>query len=194
TVTGTNTVTGCSDTSVVTVNVSSINATINASPNNGTAPLNVQFTNLSSGGNYTWNYGNGSTQNTISDTTNSVYQTVGTYTVTMLASNSAGCKDSATVIIVVDEVATILIPNVFSPNNDGVNDMFFIKSTGYTGMDITVYDRWGLKMWESTSVNGAWDGKVSGKEASDGTYYYILNATNNKGATQNYKGYLTLIK
>ena len=53
-----------------------------------------------------------------------------------------------------------------------------------------IYDRWGIKKWESSSVSGEWDGK----DASDGTYFYIIKATSTKGVSQDYKGYLTLIK
>jgi len=77
--------------------------------------------------------------------------------------------------------------NVFSPNSDRINDEFLpfnLESLGNNGLqllganfedyELTIYDRWGVLLFQSTSVNNTWDGKTSnGKEASDGTYYWI---------------------
>jgi len=83
---------------------------------------------------------------------------------------------------------TILIPNVFTPNNDGVNDFFKIKNLP-DNVSIQIYNRWGIKVFETNRSNIFWDGRTtSGNESVDGTYFYII-ITEEK----TYKGYLQLI-
>jgi gliding motility-associated-like protein len=194
TVTGTDQ-NGCSASASTTVSVNPVTAVIAADPPTGDIPLNVAFVNTTSGGTtYNWNYGNGSTTyttNILNDpNTNTMYTTPGTYTVTMTATNATGCTSVSTLLVIVTEAFTITIPNVFTPNGDGVNDYFFIKSTGLAAIEMVIYDRWGLKMWESTSATGTWDGKNS----NDGTYFYVIKATSTKSQTTEYKGPLLLIK
>jgi gliding motility-associated-like protein len=175
---------------------------MSANPETGIAPLNVQFTNLSTNANsYIWNYGNGNSQTTISltdTTTKTTYTTGGTYLVILTASNTQGgntCTDKDTLTIIVTEGYSIIIPNIFTPNGDAINDNFMVKTEGVSSLNILIYDRWGLKMFESGSITGAWDGKTAGgKEVPDDTYFYIINATDNKGKNNEYKGFITLLK
>jgi gliding motility-associated-like protein len=194
---------GCTSTATATMNVNPVVAGMNASPETGDAPLSVQFTNLSSNASsYVWNYGNGSTHTTISvadSSTQTVYPTAGIYTVTLVASNTTGgttCTDTYTLAIIVTEGYSIVVPNVFTPNGDNINDLFTVKSEGVSALSMDIFDRWGLKVFSSSAINAAWDGKTSGgKEMSDGTYFYLINATGSKtGKSQEYKGYVTLIR
>ena len=196
TVIGTNTVTGCSNSATVLVTISTVTASISADPTIGEAPLTVDFTNNSTGATtYTWNYGNGSSNQvtTTAAGTQTIYQTAGTYTVTMTAAN-ATCQNVTSVIIIVNEGYSISIPNIFTPNGDGINDNFFVKSSGVSAMSILIFDRWGLKMWEASSATSMWDGRNGSKDANDGTYFYIIKATDNKGVSTDYKGDVTLVK
>jgi gliding motility-associated-like protein len=192
---------GCSAIATVTINVNPVVANMSANPQTGNSPLSVQFTNLSTGGNsYVWNYGNGSNQTTISltdTTTHTIYPNAGTYTVTLITSNTTGtitCMNEDTLVIIVTEAYSIIVPNVFTPNGDGINDNYMVKSEGVSALNVEIFDRWGLKMF-SSSINSPWDGKTAGgKDAPDGTYFYLINATSNKGVSQEYKGFLTLIR
>ncbi|MCG3165886.1 MAG: hypothetical protein POELPBGB_01661 [Bacteroidia bacterium] len=66
------------------------------------------------------------------------------------------------------------IPNVFSPNNDGVNDVFEIENLAQ-GAEVSIYNRWGALVAEWNTPNGSWDGRMKGGgEASAGVYYYIV--------------------
>jgi gliding motility-associated-like protein len=85
------------------------------------------------------------------------------------------------------------IPNVFTPNNDGINDKFIIKDLeNYPNSRIEIYDRWGLKVYESTNYINDWDGSnwKSSKPLDAGTYYYILHCSDGEGST----GFITLYK
>lgn len=138
---------------------------------------------------WSWDFGD----NTTSTQQNPTHQfpTAGTYTVILTVTNANGCIDMDTVIITVEE--GILIPNVFSPNGDGINDEFFISSSGFSEYKMEIYDRWGVKIFESAEPNVHWDGHTSsGAACSDGTYYYILTAIT---PSQDYSttGFVTLI-
>ena len=138
---------------------------------------------------WSWNFGDGNTSN--SQTASNNYTGAGTYTVTLIVTNSAGCVDSAQSIITVLE--GILIPNVFSPNGDGTNDEFYIPNSGLKEYKIEIWDRWGVKVFESDAPAIHWDGRsTAGMPCVDGTYYYVLHALSD---THDYSttGFLTLI-
>ncbi len=66
------------------------------------------------------------------------------------------------------------IPNVFTPNGDGYNDVFKISPGVLTALHCTIYDRWGVIVNEWHGINGGWDGRTtSGMEAAQGVYYFI---------------------
>jgi len=186
---------GCTASANTTVNINPVTAAIAANPPSGDIPLNVQFSNTSVGGTvYAWNYGNGTatyTTTSLADiNTATTYTTPGTYTVTMYASNATSCTSASYLVIVVTEGFTITIPNVFTPNGDGINDEFFVKTTGLATINMVIYDRWGLKMWESSSASGTWNGG----NCSEGTYFYVIKATSTKNENKEYKGSILLIK
>lgn len=175
TVTGSN---GCTAADSVTVNeIAGPVASFSANPVSGVWPLPVSTTNNSTGNGitYDWSFGDGNTSSAFEPS--NVYNNPGTYPLTLIVTSAEGCVDSMTIYISVFEPYYILIPNVFSPNGDGANDVFEILNTGIIDFHISIYDRWGLLMHEYTDPAGYWDGKREGKEAPDGTYYYILHFT-----------------
>lgn len=89
-----------------------------------------------------------------------------------------GCdwSDTLMVTIIDTEVGTPIIPNVFSPNGDLSNDVYLITGVDADEFQLEVYNRWGMKVFSTTSVTKGWNGKVdNGSElAPDGTYYYVV--------------------
>ena len=119
------------------------------------------------------------------------YNTAGTYCQRIFVTNTAtGC--TATTNNCVDILAniSIVIPNIFSPNGDGINDVFLIKANGFTNLTCDIFDRWGLKLYSFNGTNGYWDG---GKSV-DGTYFYVIQSTDVKGEDHKYNGFIQLIK
>jgi len=171
--------------------VSSMAVTASYTPNvtQGSAPLSVTFTNGSTGATgYTWNFGSTATDPSYT------FNTVGTYTVVMIATNGT-CTDSAYSIIIIDVATSIVIPNVFSPNGDGMNDEFFIKAIGMQSLTCNIFNRWGQKVFTLTGPNQTWDGTLNnGLVAAEGTYFFILDALGNDGKTYTHQGPLTLVK
>lgn len=121
---------------------------------------------------WTWNFGDGDTssvQNPIH-----YYPQAGTYTVTQIVTNQFGCLDTITKILVVNE--GILVPNVFTPDANGQNDVWYIPNSGVKEFHVTIFDRWGAKVFETTADEIRWDGhSLAGQLLTDGTYFYTLD-------------------
>ncbi len=87
--------------------------------------------------------------------------------------------------------ATLVIPNLFTPNGDGLNDQFVIKNLlQYQHRELLVLNRWGNQVYKSANYNNDWDGGTLG----EGTYYYILRVRNGNGEWQTYKGAIAIIR
>jgi gliding motility-associated-like protein len=162
-------------------------------PATGYIPLAVTFSNQTTGAtSYIWTFGDGNTSTTISPTY--TYNNVGTYTVMLIASNGV-CKDTATTIVISEVATTIIIPNIFSPNGDNINDLFFIVNTGMSTLNCNIFNRWGQLLYTITAPDQSWDGRTpNGDQAPDGTYLYILQAQGLNGKTYKQQGTVTLVR
>jgi gliding motility-associated-like protein len=109
----------------------------------------------------------------------------GAHLVTMVVVNAFGCTDTAVATIVVSG-DPIRIPNVFSPNGDGSNDLFVIENIQYYPHDFTVYSRWGTKVLETRNYKNDW----SGAGLPDGTYYFVLRMEDGV----DHSGHITLLR
>jgi gliding motility-associated-like protein len=161
-------------------------------------PQIVTFTNTSSNGTgYIWNFGDNSTlvQNNLSTTTHT-FTAAGIYTVTLIAFSANGCNDTIIASILVIDSVGLTMPNIFTPNGDGINDYFAPNAHGMKTLSCTIYDRWGIKIVTLDNMNNAyWDGHTtSGIECTDGTYFYMVTATDINNKSYNLKGFLQLIR
>jgi gliding motility-associated-like protein len=184
---------GCTSSSTQTIVLDPIHAAFTATPEAGLSPLSVDVINNSTlGSNCSWDFGNGATSNTTNAST--VYTGMGTYEITLLAINSTGCRDSVKVAIVVDEISALVIPNVFSPNGDGHNDVFKpVVAESLLEFKAVIYDRWGLKLYEWSDEDAGWDGTAkNGRVAPDGTYFYIVTGKGVHDKPYEMKGYVQL--
>ena len=89
-----------------------------------------------------------------------------------------GCSDTAYQVITVKDVVILYVPNTFTPNEDGLNELFIPQLTaGYDrdqGYEFTIYDRWGEQIFQSTQVLEGWDGTFQGKLVQNGTYIWKI--------------------
>jgi len=109
---------------------------------------------------------------------------------TLTVTTAQGCKNSDMVSVKV--LKAPLIPNIFSPNGDGIHDRWdiaFLES--YPGCTIDIYNRYGQLIYHSVGYAKPWDGTVNGKPVPVGTYYYIVNPKNGR---QQYSGYVDVIR
>jgi gliding motility-associated-like protein len=89
----------------------------------------------------------------------------------------------------------IELPNVFTPNRDGLNDNFIpVKYKGVTTATLKIFNRWGIQLFNTDNLQQGWNGYYNGSICSDGTYYWIVQYTTSSSEPQELKGLLTLIK
>lgn len=190
----------CKTTSTIAVIISPYaNAAFTATNNVSVFPQNLNVVNTSgSASSYYWSLSNGSTAT--STVPSFVVNSPGTYTLTLIAYNGNGCNDTTSSVIVVNDLDVVLppsivMPNVFTPNGDGVNDFFFPVMVSFKEMTCLVYDRWGVLVYEFSSLTDKWSGEnLNGKDANDGTYFYVFTGVdiNNKNYVR--KGYVQLAR
>lgn len=137
-----------------------------------------------------WNFGDGGTAS--SPVVSHDYSDVGEYSVVMYVRDENGCTDSS--IMLISVIEGISVPNVFSPNGDGKNDLFYVPNSGIKEYYFRIFNRWGAVMFETRAPEIAWDGYTNtGEPAKEGTYYYVLEASSEENEYV-LKGYLTLFR
>lgn len=114
---------------------------------------------------YLWDFGDG----TFSDEENPIHTFDGLsdYTVSLQVTNAIGCTNTAYTLI--QGPIILYVPNAFTPNNDGINDVFQVKGNGIMRFNIKIFNRWGEKVYESDDIDEFWDGSHAGGE------YYVPN-------------------
>lgn len=121
-----------------------------------------------------------------------------TTTYEVLARNAAGCEALALVTVTVVQLACeepfIFIPNAFTPNGDGVNDVFFIRGNNFDELYLAIFNRWGQRIFESNSADIGWDGTFDGAPLPPDVYGYYAEVRCFDGRIFVKKGNLTLIR
>ena len=147
------------------------------------------------GVNYEWSP-NIALQNPHSSTTAASPEESTTYTVLM--TDSVGCTHSDTITIHCIEVVcgkpNIFIPNSFTPNSDGINDLLCFRGEYVTAFHITIVTRWGEVVYESNDIQDCWDGRYKDNWCQPGVYMYICNIECEVGQKVQFKGDITIIR
>src|SRR5690554_2888266 len=189
---------GCSATRSIVVSIfNQPDVNFTANPTEGLPVLDVDFENTSTGAdNYTWNYGDGFTEQNNNILNSHSFQNVGIYQVMLIGTTVEGCADSAVIIINVLFPDMIYeFPNVFTPNGDNQNDEFkLINPENIQSLEIQILNRWGNLVFESNDVFFKWNGKRfnTGTECNDGTYFYKATLTNLYGEEKEEHGFVQL--
>ena len=189
---------GCVDELTQTIGVSNVTASTVADQSIllGTSialPVTAQ-SGLQGSLTYTWTPDNGTLS--CNDCINPQANPTETTTYNVLVVDEFGCEASDEVIVAVRQENTLVIPNAFSPNNDLMNDVFHISGSNITEFIMTIFDRWGQKVYETkaTNLTEGWNGLYpDGKPAELGVYVYQLTVTFSDGKTQYAKGNITLL-
>lgn len=108
--------------------------------------------------------------------------------------DAAGCTSYRQVTITILHDNDIFIPNSFSPNNDGANDLFMVRGNNIYGLRLTVFDRWGEKIYETTSTSGGWDGTYKGKELDPAVFTWVATINYNDKKSVTKSGTVTLVR
>ena len=153
----------------------------------GSNPITLNDVNNDNTKGAKWKWSTGQTTPSI------VVTTPGTYYVTVTIN---GCEASDTLVVKND--CYLDIPNVFTPNGDGLNDYFFPRnylSKGLSTFSMNIYNRWGQLIFETNSTDGAgWDGKFNETEQPEGVYIYVIDATFIDGQKEHRQGNVTLLR
>lgn len=193
---------GCVVTDTFTVEENPVIAGVESNPNNGIDPLNVIFTNTSTTDSatvadeftYIWNLDNGTSFETddVDTLIEDIYNS-GIYEITLIVRNINGCRDTATVVVEVIPPLEIIIPNVFTPNNDGANDLFSFNLQGVESFYCVIFDRWGKKVTEWNDPTMGWDGtNLNGKDVTEGVYTYMYEIIGLDGVSSSGHGHVHL--
>ncbi|MEO8760937.1 MAG: PKD domain-containing protein, partial [Bacteroidia bacterium] len=196
-VTDTNGCTNVATTTVTAFSVPTAAFTYGEQPVSVLAP-EVHFDNQSTPGlNYSWTFGD--IYNNKDSVTNPIhtYPTVGFYTVTLTASSSNGCSATTQEVIQIFDDYVLYVPNAFTPNEDGKNEIFKPVGEGITDYKLYIFDRWGSLIFFSDDINKGWDGTYQAKGdqvVQQDVFVWKIQLQNVLKESKNLTGTVTLIK
>ena len=137
----------------------------------------IQFTNTTTGDyvSVLWDFGDGNFSG--EEHPRHTYLQIGDYIVTQTVTYPFGCVYANVITLSVEEGYKLIMPNAFTPNNDGLNDHFGPKYIGLKKLELHVYDTWGSLVYSEygDDIRG-WDGRINNQEAQNGNYYYTFSA------------------
>ncbi len=138
-----------------------------------------------------WSFGNG--DSAFVGQVTYTYPEAGLYAITMTAYNAFGCHDDTTQSLLILNDPALWVPSGFTPNGDGLNDLFMVAGLEVKTYAIEIFDRWGKLIYRSNDILKGWDGLVEQQFAPEGVYVYKIVATTNTGPVRK-SGSVTLIR
>jgi len=154
----------------------------------------VHFKNTSANStSWSWDFGDKTTSNQASPV--HTYKAKGLYTVTLRAYNQSVCTDSMVKTVEILPEFTIYIPNAFTPNGDGKNDIFTGKGEEIDTFEMMIFDRWGELIYSTDDIHKGWDGRAKdGNLVSQmGVYVYKVLVKDTRNKRHNFVGSVSLI-
>jgi gliding motility-associated-like protein len=186
---------GCMDTAMVNVAVKPFTLTLTANPEPVLAGTN---TTLTTSANFTYSVLSWAPSiffaNQTSTTQNIVVKDT-SKSFTVIAQSIDGCLDTATLFVTVNpNLKDFFIPNAFSPNGDGNNDILKVYGSSVRDVIMRIYNQWGELIFETKDINKGWDGTWKGRPQAVGVYVYVAQVTFYNNATMKRKGTVNLIR
>ena len=157
---------------------------------------NVSFNDLSKGAvTWLWDFGDNSATSTLENPNHS-YASVGTYIVKLTITDANGCISTISYTLEVNAKFLFYIPNAFTPNGDGVNDYFAPEGMHDLIYEMTIYNRWGEQVFQTSDNSLPWSGVVAGtnKLAEEGVYVYNVRFKDSHYTSKLLVGTVTLLR
>jgi gliding motility-associated-like protein len=162
-------------------------------PNPPLPNKSVSFTNKSSGAiQYVWDFGDGEGSTEVNPV--HLYSVSAETEVCLTAINEYGCRDRKCEPISPRVINIVDVPSGFTPNGDNINDFIQVRGYGIKSLNFQIYNRWGEKIYQSTSASDKWDGKYKGVLQEMEAYSYVLQVTFTDNSNLTKKGNITLIR
>ena len=181
-----------SDTNVITI-IDPPFANFNTDTNYYRYPDLVEFTNLSFNfDSFIWTFGDGESDTSTLDPAH-FYRSLGEFNPCLKVSNE-GCEDTLCLDLIIDYIPLIGVPNAFSPNGDGVNDIVKVEGVGLVQMSFRIYNRWGELVYEGFDQTEGWEGTFKDVNQEMEVYTYLVDALLIDGSKQLLKGNITLLR
>jgi gliding motility-associated-like protein len=163
----------------------------------------INFVNTSQGAvSYMWDFGDSGATNgsnfSITTHPSHIYTYAGEYAVNLKATSNKGCIDIARVMVEIKPDFALYIPNAFTPDENGKNDVFQPMGVGINedNYRMDIFDRWGENVFTSNNFRKGWDGSIKGssKMAPQGVYIYKIQVVDLQGGKHPYVGHVTVIR
>ncbi|BAV04778.1 gliding motility-associated C-terminal domain-containing protein [Filimonas lacunae] len=140
-----------------------------------------------------WNFGNGNSA--VAHAGSYTYNEAGVFDVRFTVTSGYGCKDDTVqVVTVTDCRASVFIPNAFTPNGDGKNDMLNVYGNSVQAIRMMIFNQWGQKIFETTNRDNGWDGTHKGVPQPSGVYMYVCTVKLMDGSEVVKKGAVNLVR
>ena len=190
---------GCTDDTTVFMQINAYPqavAEFSYFPNTVLFGEDIYFENLSTNAtSWQWDFGDG--VNSIEESPAHSYLTIGTYSITLIASNEFGCNDTISYQLEVSSETLLFVPNTFTPDGDEFNQNWVVQISEIDIYDfrITLFNRWGELIWESFDPEVGWDGTINGAAVQDGVYTWKIEVgTKFTGKREIFTGHVNVIR
>jgi len=141
----------------------------------GSAPIEIKFNDQSQGKVNAWEWTFGNSGQSVEQNPLFVFSSAGTDSVYLRVVNrDSGCESLSAPFVVSVWESELEVPNVFTPNGDGINDEFRVAYKSIKKFEMVVFNRWGRRVYEGNDPARGWDGKIGGTMGAPGVYFYYI--------------------
>jgi gliding motility-associated-like protein len=154
----------------------------------------VTFYPVNQNNNSTWFWELAANTTTTEKNPTVTYEDQGKYPITLVVITEYGCRDTVTKVLDIKDEFILWVPNAFTPNGDGLNEVFTGKGIGIKKFEMNIYDRWGNNVFQTNDIHKGWDGTFKGVLCKDDIFVYRISAIDNNGVNHTKTGHVTLMK
>ena len=141
---------------------------------------------------WSWYFGDG--DSSFTKNPKHVFNSPSLYATFLVVETPYGCADTISKLIKIEDIPLLYIPNTFTPNGDGHNDLFFAKGTGIRDFKMLIFDRWGQKIFEANDMTTSWDGTYKGIVVKEDSYVWQIIYTPVRHRTETITGHVNVLR